>query len=125
MSSFSLWHWLVVLTVVGVPILLIALVVGILKPQKAEASNTWKFRTIIYLLLAFFTSFLVVTIPIFLYLAYRSYVTGDAGPPATAAPLAQNRTKAEELGTLHALLQSGALTQREYDTEKKKLLETK
>lgn len=121
MSNFSFMHWLIVLVILGVPILLIALVVGVLKPQPNEVARTWKFRTVVYLFFALLTSFLVVTIPIFLYLAYRSYQNGSTGAvpqPANVSP----PSNLEELERLHALVKSGALTQEEYETEKRKVL---
>lgn len=125
MGEFSIFHWLIVLLILGVPILLIALIVGVLKPQQNEIANTWKFRTFIHIGLAFLFSFLLITIPLFLYFAYRSYTAGSTFSSVTASsnpPSISSTSKAEQIERLHNLLSSGALTQAEYEIEKSKVL---
>lgn len=122
MGSLSIAHWLIVLLAIGVPLLIILLLVGMLKRQPGELRNTFKFRTAVHLVLAFLTSGLVLTIPLFLWLAYRSYCDGEAPGHSGALTSPAKPSKAEELERLHALKVSGALTQAEYDEEKRKLL---
>ncbi|MDR0251116.1 MAG: SHOCT domain-containing protein [Burkholderiales bacterium] len=142
MGSFSLWHWFVV----GTFLLLIVLIKGLLKSNSSSSENeiadTWKFRTVIFVILAFVIPFWLITLPLFLFLAYRSYKAGKpvgdisaaANPqhnlqhesafaldPPPAIPVS-SPSKAQEIAELHKLLEQGALTQEEFDQEKRKIL---
>lgn len=125
MGSFSVWHWLVVLIVVGIPLWL---VVSLVKSSSGEVANTWKFRTVILVILAFVVPLWPVTLPLFLFLAYRSYKAGSEPQPqlvpAIASGTAERNSagKAQEIAALHELVAKGALTQAEFDAEKQKIL---
>lgn len=41
-----------------------------------EIPNTWKGRTVVYAVLAFIIPLWIITLPLFLYLAYKSYKEG-------------------------------------------------
>ena len=99
--------------------------------ESVEIANTWKFRTVVFVILACILPLWPISIPLFLYLAYRSYIAGrpvDATeapgasgvPQHVAEPYLSN--KARGIAELHELYSSGALTQDEFDAEKKKLL---
>ncbi len=133
MGNFSIWHWIIVLVVVGIPVLLLtgALRAGVARP--GEVANTWKFRTVVFTILAVVVPFWLITLPLFLFLAYRSYKAGEAAAREPFKSLgteefpqinaqAPGQSKAEQLTALHELLKSGALTQEECDAEKKKVL---
>jgi len=134
MSHFSVWHWIIVLIIIGVPLLLIsgALRAGTARP--GEIADTWKFRTVILVILAFAIPAWLITLPLFLFLAYRSYKAGDSAVGVrptqaiqvaeTSRPHPTSQTKTEQLAALHELLKSGALTQDEFDNEKRKILES-
>lgn len=76
--------------------------------------------------------FWLITLPLFLYLAYRSYKAGEDTLPISQTSSHNSKgtshttpiSKAEQLTTLYELLKSGALTQEEYDSEKHKILGT-
>ncbi len=80
MGAFSIWHFLILFTIFGLP-LLVLVALGMHKPQLGEKPATFKFRTIIYLALAFVIPLWPITFPIFAYLAFRSY---QAGSPVEA-----------------------------------------
>ena len=53
-----------------------------LQPQAGELARTWKFRTAVYLVLACAVPLWPLSVPLFLWLAHRSYLAGT--PQATA-----------------------------------------
>ena len=53
-----------------------AAIVSLMRGRR-QIANTWKFRTVVFILLAFAIPRLwIITIPLYLYLAYRSYKAG-------------------------------------------------
>ena len=93
------------------------------KPEAGEVANTWKFRTVVFVFLACVVPLWLITTPLFLYLAYRSYVAGaPEGAEGAQRPASAQQSKAQDIAAMHGLLSSGALTQAEFDREKKKLL---
>lgn len=50
----------------------------VFRPEPHEQQATWKFRTIIYAVLAFAIPLWPLTFPLFLVLAHRSYLAGAA-----------------------------------------------
>ncbi len=85
-----------------------------------EIQNTFKFRTVIYLILGLFVPFWFITLPLFWFLAYRSYKEGMP----TANMSVDNHSQFDELKKLKSLLDEGIITPEEFDREKKKLLAT-
>jgi hypothetical protein len=130
MTSFSILHWIIFFVIIGIPLLLVfgALRAGVGRP--GEKINTWKFRTIVFIILAVIIPAWPISIPLFLYLAFNSYKAGEIatglstqfseGQQTVLQPIRQS--KADEITALHQLLKSGALTQDEYDAEKSKVL---
>lgn len=95
------------------------------KPEAGEVANTWKFRTVVFVCLAAVIPIWPISVPVFLYFAYRSYVAGSAPAPGAGGaeePVSAQQSKAQDIAAMHELLSSGALTQEEFDREKKKLL---
>lgn len=119
MGSFGAFHLLVLLGFVALVIWVVRLLMRSSTARPDEVANTWKFRTVVFVVLAFVVPLWIVTFPLFLFLAYRSYV---AGKPSAGAAQANTATRSEEIGALHALLQKGALSQDEFEAEKRKLL---
>lgn len=102
-----------------------------MKSQTNEVANTFKFRTVVFIILALIVPLWFVSLPLFLYFAYRSYVSGVepsslssndkvindySNPPRDAGSMAK------EIETLYELLSKGALTQEEFYIQKRKLL---
>lgn len=54
------------------------------KPEPGEVAHTWKFRTVAFICLALVIPFWSISLPVFLYLAYRSYVSGGPAPSSGA-----------------------------------------
>ncbi len=92
--------------------------------REGELENTFKFRTIFLLILGVVCLSTIATAvifsPLFFYAAYRTYKEGSSSGPFTTH--AGGKSPIEELEKLKGLLDSGALTQEEYDTLKAKLL---
>jgi hypothetical protein len=131
MGSFSGWHWIVVLVVLGIPLMLVVALIRSGQGNPGELPNTWKFRTVVFVILAVCIPLWLITFPLFIYLAWRSYHAGEpAGtlqleaPAESHVPPAQGpaQSKAEQVAALHELLQRGALTQAEFDIEKRLVL---
>lgn len=133
MGSFSIWHWMILLIIVGV-IFAIIKAVGGGGPRPGEEANTWKLRTFVYVVLALILPLWLVTLPLFLWLAYRSYREGSppvpvpitpAGPPPVPdfVRTASKGTMVQQLADLEALRNRGALTEEEFASAKRKLLE--
>ena len=127
MGSFSIWHWFnwfVMLALIGIPLLLIFVLT---KSYPGEVANTWKFRTVVLVIFAFIVPLWPVTLPLFLFLAYRSYKAGslpeaDSKHLAPVSPFPSSTDKAQEIAALHDLLNKGALTQEEFEQQKRKIL---
>jgi H+/gluconate symporter-like permease len=139
-SSFSIFHWLIAIAVIGLPVALLVVAVfaikSMFKPGLHEIANTWKGRTFLFAGLAVLVPLWLITLPLFAYLAHKSYKEGS--PPGTPVvpPQAFNDSTtidvpatpssgasvASRIAELHALLQAGALTQDEFDQQKRKIL---
>jgi H+/gluconate symporter-like permease len=119
---------LLMLVFLVVIILAIFLLFRVTKPTTGEVANTFKFRTVIFIILAFAIPFWIITLPLFLYLAYKSYAAGTPQPQITEQFMpkasAQTRNVAAEIEALHKLVASGALSEAEFQTEKTRLLNT-
>jgi hypothetical protein len=87
--------------------------------NSSEVANTFKFRTIIFILLGLITPLWLITLPLFWYFAYKSYVAGTALYPDRTAGVI---SKYDELSKLKKLYDSGAITEEEFNLEKQKLL---
>lgn len=134
MSSFSIFHWIIVFIIIGIPLLLIfgALRAGV--GRAGEKTNTWKFRTIVFTILAVIIPAWPISIPLFLFLAYRSYKAGEIATGLSTqysemtssrqqtVPHSVGQSKTDQIAALHQLLKSDALTQDEYDSEKRRIL---
>lgn len=90
--------------------------------KNGEKANTFKFRSVVYILIAVFGFMTIFGAIIFAYLAYRSYHAGIPADQPAFQPVPTPVSNAQALGELHKLLSSGAITQEEYDVQKKKLL---
>ncbi|EDN68125.1 hypothetical protein BGP_2825 [Beggiatoa sp. PS] len=76
-----------------------------------EKENTFKFTTVLFIILGLMLPLWPITLPLFFWLAYRSYKKG-----------VPERMPLSELKHAKDLLESGAITQEEYDTIKRKTL---
>lgn len=97
-----------------------------LKPKATERAMTWKPRTAaLAVLTVLATGFpgMVLTVPLLVGLAILSFRAGTAGGTAVVAPHAMPQTTHTQLAALHELFLAGALSRREFDTEKRKLLD--
>lgn len=61
-----------------VVLLLLRAVLVVFRPEPHERQGSWKFRTVIYVVLAFAIPLWPLTCPLFLVLAHRSYLAGAA-----------------------------------------------
>ncbi|NEX63406.1 SHOCT domain-containing protein [Noviherbaspirillum galbum] len=130
MSHLSIWHWMIVLVLIGLPVALLLGLGRLLKAGPDEVANTWKGRTFFYAALALLFPLWLITLPLFSYLAYRSYKAGRPASSTHASPIAQvasvppsdARSVASQISELHELLKSGALTQDEFEEQKRKVL---
>lgn len=76
-----------------------------------ELANTIKFSTVIYILLGLIIPIWPITLPLFWWMAYKSYRRGgEAGHSIT------------DLKNAKDLLEAGAITQKEFDAIKAKTL---
>jgi hypothetical protein len=114
---------------VGLLIIILFVVVGIpialsLRPSPNEIANTFKFRTIVYIILALLPIPLLwlITLPLFLYLAYRTYIYGKPSDHPSLRPPPSTLKIAEEIETLHRLFTNGVLSEREFQVQKTRLL---
>jgi hypothetical protein len=121
------FNFALVIFIVWLPFWLIRKIRSRPSTQPAEeAPNTWKFRTVVFLILAVVFPLWPITLPLFLYIAYRSYKSGSTqytiSTSANSAIPVPDKTS--QLGALHDLLTKGALTQLEYEQEKKRILDS-
>lgn len=63
-----------------VVLLLLRAVLVVFRPEPHEQQASWKFRTVIYVVLSFAIPLWPLTFPLFLVLAHRSYLAGAAKP---------------------------------------------
>ena len=82
MVNFSVFHWVIVLLFVLVVAYGARLLILATKPRSEDVANTWKFRTIVFVILAVVVPLWILTLPLFLYFAYRSYVEGTSSVPS-------------------------------------------
>lgn len=126
MGNFSIFHWVWLLVLAIGAYFLFRLVVRVSKPQANEVANTFKFRTVVFLILAFAIPLWIITLPLFLFLAYRSYLAGDQAPhsanQAAPSPPPQGNSIAQEIAALHELLSKNAITEEEFNAQKRRIL---
>lgn len=125
MGSTSFWNWVIIIcALVG----LYWFIKSLLRPNPSaapEVANTFKFRTVVYIILAFAVPLWLVTFPLFLYLAYKSYVAGiQPQLVEQLKPTAETMNVAAEIAALHKLVDSGALSDAEFQAQKARLLGT-
>lgn len=97
-----------------------------LRPSATERAMTLKPRTVAFAVLTVLaTGFpgMVLTMPLLVGLAILSFRAGTAAGTAVIAPYAMPQTTHTQLAALHELFLAGALSRREFDTEKRKLLD--
>jgi len=94
-----------------------------LETSSLRMAYTFKFSTVVWLLLGLIVPFWIITLPLFWFFAYLSYSSGvnpnliPKSPAIEPAP-----TNLDELKKLKQLLDSGAITNEEFENEKKALL---
>lgn len=87
-------------------------------------ADTFKFSTVVFIILGVIIPFWIVTLPLFWFLAYRSYKQGRPADPAVdSAGAARASNALDEIQKLKTLLDAGAITQDEFEEQKRKLLE--
>lgn len=92
--------------------------------------DTVKISTIVFFVLGLIIPLWVITLPICWFLAYRSFKSGDGSPVSKPQVALQREIVIEEQGPskfdniekLKSLLDSGALTEEEFLSEKSKIL---
>ena len=75
--------------------------------------NTFSFATVLFIILGLIVPFWPISLPLFWYLAYRSYRSGT--PPSSAPSLA-------DLQNAQELLDRGTISQEEFDRIKANIL---
>ena len=78
-----------------------------------KQQNTFSFATVLFIILGLIVPFWPISLPLFWYLAYRSYRSG-AAPPTT--------TSLADLQNAQALLDRGTISQDEFDRIKADIL---
>lgn len=76
-----------------------------------EQANSIKFSTIIFIILGLIVPLWPITLPLFWWLAYRSYKKGYGDSPSLG-----------DLKSAKDLLESGAISQKEFESIKAKTL---
>lgn len=84
-----------------------------------KVKNTFKFGTIIFLILGLIVPLWPISLPLFWFLAYGSYKSGKPFQSVTAV------TELDELKKLKALFDSKAITEEEFNIKKAQLLARK
>lgn len=82
MDNFSFLHWIVVLFFVFALAYVAWRILLATKSRPDEIADTWKPRTAVFVILAVVVPLWILTLPLFLYLAYRSYVEGCSSVPS-------------------------------------------
>lgn len=94
------------------------------KKANQGVADTFKFGTVVFIILGVIIPFWIVTLPLFWFLAYRSYKQGRVADPAVdVAVTARASSALDEIQMLKTLLDAGAITQGEFEAQKRKLLE--
>ncbi len=119
MGRFSTFRWMIVFCIAAVPLLIIALVADMLRRRQDQVKNTWKLRTFFYVGFAVALVSAIYTVPLFLFLAYRSYIAGVA-----PLPIVPYRNRTDEINRLQASLFNGEITQAEFSVAVKNVLDT-
>lgn len=129
MGTYGIFTFLFILLIIIGGFFALRLLFRLIKPKPDEVTNTVKFRTVIFIVLAFTIPLWLITLPLFLYLAYKSYIHGIpteiANTPLAAPSLKSNsmeQSVAAEIEALHNLVKSGALSQSEFQDRKAILL---
>lgn len=98
--------------------------------------NTFKFSTIIYIILGLIVPLWIVTLPLFWWFAYQSYKDGSGTPlpsPTEANSNALDTISSPEVVKIYSyddlekikdLMDKGIITEEEFEMEKKKILST-
>jgi hypothetical protein len=139
MDNFDLipsWSTGIVFFIMLIPVLILLVITAMIKPKPGEKPNTWKGRTFFFIGVAALFPYWIITAPLYCFLAYRSYKAGGlpnddgTGRRIIEASVVEVRSgevtevgnAASQIAQLHELLKSGALTQDEFDTQKRKVL---
>ncbi|WP_287919192.1 SHOCT domain-containing protein [Comamonas sp.] len=127
MGNNSILSWVIVLAILLGMVWLVRLLLRLAAPMPDEVANTFKFRTVVFIVLAFSIPLWLITLPLFLYLAYKSYAAGMPHGQATEQSKQSTAPQnvALEIEALHKLLISGALSEEEFQTQKARLLGTR
>ncbi|MDR2212745.1 MAG: SHOCT domain-containing protein [Pseudomonadales bacterium] len=95
----------------------------IFKPAPDEVANTFKPRTVVFIILGLIIPVWIITLPLFWYFAYKSYIAGELQEqPSSGLP--PSLKVVEEIETLHTLFINGALSEAEFQAQKARLLGT-
>ena len=87
----------------------------------SDNSDAHKFKAILFVILGLVVPLWPISLPLFFYLAYRTYTS--AGAPKVPAHASPNRANfAEELVSWKRLLDDGTITQAEFEQQKQRLL---
>lgn len=126
MGTNSILSWVVMLGILAGMVWLVRLLLRLAAPIPNEVANTFKFRTLVFIVLAIIIPLWLITLPLFLYLAYKSYAAGRPQVQGAEQPKPSNAQQhvASEIEALHKLLVSGALSEEEFQTQKDRLLGT-
>jgi len=124
MGNSAFWNWVLIAAIVMGVFSFIKYLRRPASPNTYEVENTFKFRTIIYIILAISIPLWLITFPLFIYLAYRSYVSGEKQHQHTeiSKTIVAPRNISGEIEALHKLVASGALSDAEFQAQKKRLL---
>lgn len=126
MGKANLFDPFILLGISAVVALALPRVRQALRPKATERAMTWKPRTVAFAVLTVLaTGFpgIVFTVPLLVGLAVLSFRAGTAAGTAVVAPQAMPQTTHTQLAALHELFLAGALSRREFDAEKRKLLD--
>lgn len=85
------------------------------KQMSKGKANTFKFSTIVFLILGLIIPLWPISLPIFWYLAYKSYSSGIVKEDHTSTG------NLDELKKLKELLDLGVISQEEFDAKKRTL----
>lgn len=91
--------------------------------------DTVKISTIVFFVLGLIIPIWIVTLPLCWFISYRTFKSGEGTPISknestkrTVTHEQNNNSKFDDLAKIKALLDSGALTEAEFEAEKAKIL---
>ena len=90
-----------------------------------KVKNTFKFGTIIFLILGLIVPLWPISLPLFWFLAYGSYKSGKPFQQDMPIQSVTAVTELDELKKLKALFDSKAITEEEFNIKKAQLLARK